>query len=964
LNRRRLVVLLISCVLLVSVVPLKNVLFSLPAVRVPALNGWTAHPCFHIRQGATSGPTGLSPAQIRAAYNLPSTGGSGTIAIVDAYDDPTVQNDLNLFSSQFGLPAANFEKHTMSSGIPTDGGWALEISLDVQWAHAVAPNAKILLVEATSNGGTDLLAAVDYARGRSDVVAISMSWTGSEFSTESSYDSYFTSSYGATFFASSGDSGAGVYWPAVSAKVVGVGGTTLTFTGGGSVSSETAWSGSGGGVSAFVAEPSYQVTYGVPGANGKRAVPDVSYDADPSSGVSVYDSTPYSGSTGWWQVGGTSAGAPQWAAIQSLGLSATNNNFYTDAKSASYSSYFRDITSGSNGHPATVGYDLATGLGSPLTTNYNAPPLVSVTLNAPSTGSRLLPSTVSFAYTPVGVGSVIRNSSLWTNATGSWVQAATNATAVVSGAQNTMSYALNSFGTVVWNVEVFNSTSGTFASSNYTLVITNDIVISASEDQWVTSGNSQQFLVRTSAGALYCVYFKQLNSRWAVYVRGSVDNGSTWVNETLLSPSGYDNYFPSMAVDSGSNIHVVWEGSSVSYSSTQIWYSKCNGTAWSTPIVLSTYSGMNTRIQSSPAIAVDSNNYLHVVWYGLASGYSYAQIWEVDYNGAAWSTPVRLSTVAGMSSSPILLFPCIVVDSSNNLDVLFRGNATGYAKSEIWFTRYNGAWSTPVVVSTYSGMSSNDQISPGLAVDSNDNIYAGWDGKATGYGYNQIWIAKYNGTWQTPVRISTYAGMDSYDQGEPSIAVDAYKRVHVLWHGKAMGYADNDKVWYSNCTSGVWSSPQCLQPSSGLNNYPNVRWSNYPSFNIPSSRLDYVFTVGTSPYNVTYSYLALPVNLGMVHLLLTEDPTGATYAEGQSVSLTVNVLNQLTRRLNSTLTLTVTGPSGYYYFDFQTLNVTANTVGDCSFAWNVPPVAGTYVVEVSLIPPQLTAYDTAWLNVK
>ncbi|MGA9388547.1 MAG: MG2 domain-containing protein [Candidatus Bathyarchaeia archaeon] len=315
-------------------------------------------------------PTGLSPTQIRAAYNLPSTGGTGTIAIVDAYDDPTVLNDLTVFSSQFGLPSPNFEKHMMASTISTDGGWALEISLDVQWAYAIAPNAKILLVEAKSNSLTDLLAAVDYARGRSDVVAVSMSWGGSEFSTESSYDSYFTSSYGATFFASSGDSGAGVSWPAVSAKVVGVGGTKLTFTGSGSVSSETAWSGSGGGISAYIAEPSYQVTYGVPGANGKRAVPDVSYDADPSSGVSVYDSTPYSGSTGWWQVGGTSAGAPQWAAIQSLGLSASNNNFYQDAKSASYSSYFRDITSGSNGYPAATGYDLVTGLGSPLTTNY------------------------------------------------------------------------------------------------------------------------------------------------------------------------------------------------------------------------------------------------------------------------------------------------------------------------------------------------------------------------------------------------------------------------------------------------------------------------------------------------------------------------------------------------------------------------------------------------------------------
>jgi len=150
--------------------------------------------------------------------------------------------------------------------------------------------------------------------------------------------------------------------------VVGVGGTTLNLNPDGSVSSETAWSGSDGGVSAFVSEPSYQQTYGVQGTSGYRGVPDVSYNANPSTGVPVYDTT---GQTGWIQVGGTSAGAPQWVAIQSLGRSASNANFYVDAKSASYASYFRDITSGSNGiYSAGLGYDLVTGLGSPLTTNF------------------------------------------------------------------------------------------------------------------------------------------------------------------------------------------------------------------------------------------------------------------------------------------------------------------------------------------------------------------------------------------------------------------------------------------------------------------------------------------------------------------------------------------------------------------------------------------------------------------
>jgi len=548
---------------------------------------------------------------------------------------------------------------------------------------------------------------------------------------------------------------------------------------------------------------------------------------------------------------------------------------------------------------------------------------------------------------------------LWTNVTGSWVQTATNATAVVNNTQNTISYTLNSLETVKWNVKVSNSTYGTFASSNYTLIVTNRIAVSPSDDQWVTSGNSQQYLVRTSTGVLYCVYFKQLGGDWAVYVSDSADNGATWVNETLVSTSssaGYPNYFPSITIDSNNNIHVVWEGTSSSYNIAQIWYSKYNGTAWSNPIVLSTYSGMNNGQQSSPTIAVDSNNHLHVVWYGLATGYSYAQIWDADYNGTAWSTPVRLSTVAGMNSSPILMFPCIVVDSNNNLDVLFRGNATGYANSEIWFTQYNGTWSTPIVVSTYSGMSSNDQISPGLAVDSNNNIYAGWDGKATGYSYNQIWIAKYNGTWQTPVRISTNAGMDSYDQGEPSIAVDAYNRVHVLWHGAATNYADNDKVWYANCTNGVWSTPQCLQPSSGLNTFPNVRWSSYPSFNIPNSRLDYVFTVGTaSPYNVTFSYLGLPVAANASKLVLTAGAGQSVIAGQLSGPITVQRQDQYGNPVTSgslTVTLNSTSPGATFYSDAGNTSATfVNIVNGSSTVsfWYTDTNAGSPTLTASAV---------------
>ncbi len=335
-----------------------------------------SHPSFETRMGsnlATSFPTGLSPAQVRRAYNLPAVGGNGTIAIIDAFDCPTVQNDFVVFSQQFGLPSSNLEVFKMP-GVSSrvDEGWALEALLDVQWSHAIAPNATILLVEAKSDSLRDLLSAVSYAVNRLDVVAVSMSWGASEFSGQSTFNSYFTSSHGVVFFASSGDNGAGVIWPSTSANVVAVGGTTLVLNPDGTFGSETAWSGSGGGLSGFELEPEYQIAYNISGTNGKRAVPDVAYNANPAFGFSVFDSTGYKGESGWFQVGGTSAGSPQWAAIHCLGLSASNGNFYRDAKWNS-STYFRDVVSGSNGaYSALPGYDYVTGLGSPITYNFGS----------------------------------------------------------------------------------------------------------------------------------------------------------------------------------------------------------------------------------------------------------------------------------------------------------------------------------------------------------------------------------------------------------------------------------------------------------------------------------------------------------------------------------------------------------------------------------------------------------------
>jgi hypothetical protein len=349
---------------------------------------------FHVATpAASSSVAGYTPTQIRTAYNLPSSGGEGTtIAIINAYDTPTILEDLTVFCNQFGLPlptSSNFEIHKMTTNLGTDKGWGQETALDVEWAHAIAPQAKILLVEAASQYDTDLLKAVNYARSRSDVVAISMSWGVSESSWQLSRDSYFTSNYGAVFFAASGDDGAGVMWPSSSPNVVGVGGTTLTLTSSGSVISETAWSKSGGGISAYEAKPTYQSSF-VSGT--KRCVPDVSYNADPNTGVPIY----YNGN--WYKMGGTSAGAPQWAAIHALSMSVSNTALYQQATTA-YAKYFRDITSGSNGgYTASTGYDCVTGLGSPLTYNFASSTANSLTL-VPAGQSTPLNSTNRFSVT-------------------------------------------------------------------------------------------------------------------------------------------------------------------------------------------------------------------------------------------------------------------------------------------------------------------------------------------------------------------------------------------------------------------------------------------------------------------------------------------------------------------------------------------------------------------------------------
>jgi fibronectin type 3 domain-containing protein len=343
--------------------------------------------------GAIQDPTptadSVTPAQLRQAYGfnfaLPgggvATGAGQTIAIVDAFHDPNIQSDLHTFDQQyFGGVDPSFTQITL--GTVSGGSWDTEESIDVEWAHAMAPQANIILVEAASNSFTNLLAAVDKAVSLGAQV-VSMSWGGADFSTEASSDSHY-SAPGVTFIACSGDYGSPEWYPAASPNVLGVGGTSVELDANNNMANEVGWSdargySSGGGISAYESRPAYQPsTYSNGTTSGLsltgRGVPDVSYDADADNGIAIYDSY---GGVGWERAGGTSCGAPQWAAIVALadqvraqsgqgllGTAQVLSTLYANPGD------FRDIVSGaSNGSPtysAGTGYDLVTGLGSPM----------------------------------------------------------------------------------------------------------------------------------------------------------------------------------------------------------------------------------------------------------------------------------------------------------------------------------------------------------------------------------------------------------------------------------------------------------------------------------------------------------------------------------------------------------------------------------------------------------------------
>ena len=371
--------------------------------------------------------TTYSPAQIRAAYDLPALPAAGTaltpsqaaqlgagqtIYIVDAMHNPNAAAELAIFNQKFGLPGCttkaiaanatlplppapasgcelsvvyNTPSSTMTATAPAyNSGWAMEIALDVQWAHATAPLARIVLIEAPDASINSLLGGVRLANLMGPGI-VSMSFGAAEGSWTASVDSAFTGK-NMSYLAATGDAGSGVSWPSVSPNVLAVGGTTLSYSGSG-VRSEAAWSGTGGGISAYTALPTYQ-TANVPGLTNllRRNVADVAFNADPATGQYTAVMAQGSSTASWLSIGGTSLSTPQWAGLVAIAnasralqaktaLGLPHSILYGQIASVpgTFASSFADITRGSNGTcsvcTARVGYDPLGGLGTPNVKN-------------------------------------------------------------------------------------------------------------------------------------------------------------------------------------------------------------------------------------------------------------------------------------------------------------------------------------------------------------------------------------------------------------------------------------------------------------------------------------------------------------------------------------------------------------------------------------------------------------------
>jgi len=483
---------------------------------------------------------------------------------------------------------------------------------------------------------------------------------------------------------------------------------------------------------------------------------------------------------------------------------------------------------------------------------------------------------------------------------------------------------------------------------------------------------NQRSLARTAEGKLYACYTNMdANGRTQVYVKESADNGQNWGSETWVSTApGQDSaesLTPAIAVDSRDDLHVVYVGTATGYSARQVWHAWRKDGGWQTPVRISTADGMSGTSQGAPAISVDAADDLHVVWHGPTSTYSNQQIWWATRIGRAWQAPQRLSDYSGMDSYA-QQYGSLGADGEGGVHVAWFGKATGYTTaSQVWYAEYlDGVWQTPVRISTYSGMDSYLQEVPSLGVDAEANLHVAWYGRATGYtGSHQVWYAKRTTSWQTPVRLSTAAGMDSKGQGFTSLEVGGPADLHVIWEGASTA-SPASSIFHSRWDGSAWSTPTALT-GSGQHRRPTVRWA---SFHNRGASLDWIWLEGsilvfssggdsdqsvTSTNRKSQSFKATESRqLSQVQLYLKNDGTSRTatvaiYAADANGKPTGSSLGSVTATV---------GSSSYGWVGFnlwgQSINLTANS----SYCMVCYPSAGTIYWYVDASSP--TYADGNW----
>lgn len=525
---------------------------------------------------------GLTPAEIRAAYGFnnvsfgstTANGAGQTIAIVDAYNDPNIASDLATFDAQFGIAAPASLKVVNQSGgsnLPgtsSTGGWEVETSLDVEWAHAIAPGANILLVEANDDSDNNLFAAVNYAREQAGVSVISMSWGSDDSASNAAGDQALAAQYlvtpsghqGITFVAASGDTGVPTF-PSTSPNVLAVGGTDLNVTSSGTIISETAWT------PQKIGGTTYSGGGGVSQEFPGRKVPDVAYNA--GVGYDIYDS--FTGGGGWITVGGTSAGSPQWAGLVAIAdqgraladQSTLNGATQTIAALYAAESDFNDITTGSTQfESAGVGYDLATGLGSPKA-NLIIPYLASYGTSGGTTTTTTAPAApASVSATANSSTSVTVSWSASTGATGYDLYELESGKDVLIGtyAAGTTSAGVSGLSastTYTFQVAAYNSAGTSSAKSAQVTTPAAAVVVTAPQSFHVTATSSTTAALSWQAvnGATgYRVY--EWNGSSAVLI-GSLGAGSTTATVSGLA-AGATEYFYITAYNATSSASTAW----------------------------------------------------------------------------------------------------------------------------------------------------------------------------------------------------------------------------------------------------------------------------------------------------------------------------------------------------------------------------------------------------------------------